>query len=111
MESLTLNQVNYYHYYHCFYCFIYLYSIQNKSYATQVESEIADDAMKKSEIDVEGWIKKHYTPYEGDATFLEGPTEKTKKLFAKAEQYLAKERENGGLYDVDTSYSFNYHFS
>ncbi|ORX37463.1 PFL-like glycyl radical enzyme, partial [Piromyces finnis] len=76
-------------------------SIQNKSYATQVESEIADDAMKKSEIDVEGWIKKHYTPYEGDATFLEGPTEKTKKLFAKAEQYLAKERENGGLYDVD----------
>eukprot|EP00833_Pecoramyces_ruminatium_P003359 jgi/Orpsp1_1/1177391/evm.model.c7180000061286.1 len=74
---------------------------QNKTYATQSTSFITDDAAAKSDIDVEGWIKKHYTPYEGDASFLAGPTEKTKKLFAKAEQYLAKERENGGLYDVD----------
>ena len=76
-------------------------SIQSKSYATQTDIPITDDAMKKKDIDVEGWIKKHYTPYEGDGSFLAGPTEKTKKLFAKAEQYLAKERENGGLYDVD----------
>ncbi|ORX37465.1 formate C-acetyltransferase [Piromyces finnis] len=101
MESLTLNQVTTTTTTTASTASSTFNSIQNKSYATQVESEIADDAMKKSEIDVEGWIKKHYTPYEGDATFLEGPTEKTKKLFAKAEQYLAKERENGGLYDVD----------
>ena len=75
-------------------------SIQTKTYATQAPS-ITGDAAAKAEIDVEGWIKKHYTPYEGDGSFLFGPTEKTKKLYAKAEQYLAKERENGGLYDVD----------
>ena len=75
-------------------------SIQTKTYATQAPS-ITTDAAAKAEIDVEGWIKKHYTPYEGDGSFLAGPTEKTKKLYAKAEQYLAKERENGGLYDVD----------
>ena len=75
-------------------------SIQTKTYATQAPS-ITGDAAAKAEIDVEGWIKKHYTPYEGDGSFLAGPTEKTKKLYAKAEQYLAKERENGGLYDVD----------
>ncbi|ORX81019.1 formate C-acetyltransferase [Anaeromyces robustus] len=75
-------------------------SQQIKTYATQAPC-ITNDAAAKSEIDVEGWIKKHYTPYEGDASFLEGPTEKTKKLFAKAEEYLAKERANGGLYDVD----------
>jgi len=73
---------------------------QIKTYSTQAPS-ITNDAATKSEIDVEGWIKKHYTPYEGDASFLSGPTEKTKKLFAKAEEYLAKERANGGLYDVD----------
>jgi len=60
-------------------------SIQSKSYATQTDIPITDDAMKKKDIDVEGWIKKHYTPYEGDGSFLAGPTEKTKKLFAKAE--------------------------
>jgi formate C-acetyltransferase len=75
-------------------------SVQTKTYATQAPC-ITKDAAAKSEIDVEGWIKKHYTPYEGDASFLAGPTEKTKKLFAKAEEYLAKERANGGLYDVD----------
>ncbi|ORY40036.1 formate C-acetyltransferase [Neocallimastix californiae] len=72
---------------------------QSKTYATA--PCITNDAAAKSEIDVEGWIKKHYTPYEGDGSFLAGPTEKTKKLFAKAEEYLAKERANGGLYDVD----------
>ncbi|OUM67318.1 hypothetical protein PIROE2DRAFT_50693, partial [Piromyces sp. E2] len=75
-------------------------AMQAKTYATQAPC-ITNDAAAKSEIDVEGWIKKHYTPYEGDGSFLSGPTEKTKKLFAKAEEYLAKERANGGLYDVD----------
>jgi formate C-acetyltransferase len=55
-------------------------SIQTKTYATQAPS-ITGDAAAKSDIDVEGWIKKHYTPYEGDGSFLSGPTEKTKKTF------------------------------
>lgn len=73
--------------------------MQSKGYATS--ADITTDAMQKSEIDVEGWIKKHYTPYLGDGSFLQGPTEKTKKLFAKAEVLLQKERDNGGLLDVD----------
>ena len=59
-------------------------SIQTMKYSSKVAPCITNDAAAKSEIDVEGWIKKHYTPYEGDASFLSGPTEKTKKLFSKA---------------------------
>ena len=33
------------------------------------------------EIDVRNFIQKNYTPYEGDDSFLAGPTERTKKLW------------------------------
>ena len=51
-------------------------------------------------LDTRIFIQNNYTPYYGDESFLVGPTEKTKKLWAKCLELLAKERENGVL-DVD----------
>ncbi len=53
-------------------------------------------------IDVRDFIQLNYTPYEGDASFLSGPTEKTLRLWDTLDkQYLAVEREKR-VYDVDT---------
>ena len=53
-------------------------------------------------IDVRGFIQKNYTPYEGDESFLVGPTETTKKLWNEVLDLFQKERENGGVLDMDT---------
>lgn len=54
------------------------------------------------EIDVRDFIQENYTPYEGDESFLVGPTEKTKKLWNEVLELYKKERENGDVLDVDT---------
>ena len=55
-----------------------------------------------NEIDVRDFIQKNYTPYEGDDNFLAGATENTKKLWSMVMELSKKERENGGVLDVDT---------
>ncbi|HHY83334.1 MAG TPA: formate C-acetyltransferase [Clostridiales bacterium] len=57
----------------------------------------------RTEIDVREFIQQNYKPYEGDESFLEGPTEATVKLWQQLSDLLKKERENGGTLDVDTS--------
>jgi len=52
-------------------------------------------------IDVRDFIQKNYTLYEGDASFLAGPTEKTQKVWAKCLELLAEELKKGVL-DVET---------
>jgi formate C-acetyltransferase len=52
-------------------------------------------------IDVRGFIKSNYTPYDGDESFLQKPTQRTKKLFAEVEALLSEERKSGGVLDVD----------
>ncbi|MEE0859148.1 MAG: formate C-acetyltransferase [Acutalibacteraceae bacterium] len=54
------------------------------------------------EINVADFIAQNYTPYLGDASFLEGPSDRTKKLCDKLQVLLDKERENNGVLDVDT---------
>ncbi len=56
----------------------------------------------QSEINVRDFIQKNYTPYEGDASFLAGPTEATKKLWDMCCELSKKEREKGGVLDMDT---------
>lgn len=56
----------------------------------------------QSEINVRDFIQKNYTLYEGDASFLEGPTDATKKLWNECCDLFKKERENGGVLDMDT---------
>ena len=53
------------------------------------------------EIDIRGFIQANYTPYTGDSSFLEGATEKTKKLWDKVLALYEEERKKGVL-DVDT---------
>lgn len=55
----------------------------------------------EKQINVRDFIQKNYTPYEGDASFLAGATENTKKLWDDVSELFKKERENGVL-DVDT---------
>ena len=54
------------------------------------------------EIDVRNFIQLNYTPYTGDASFLKGPTEATKKLWQKVLKLMEEERKKGGVLDVDT---------
>ena len=53
-------------------------------------------------VDVRNFIQTNYTPYEGDDSFLAGATEATNKLWAEVSELFKKERENGGVLDVDT---------
>ena len=53
-------------------------------------------------VDVRNFIQLNYTPYNGDDSFLSGATEATKKLWDEVSELFKKERENGGVLDVDT---------
>lgn len=53
-------------------------------------------------VDVRDFIQKNYTPYEGDDSFLAGPTEATTKLWADVMDLFAQETANGGVLDMDT---------
>ena len=52
-------------------------------------------------IDVRGFIQKNYKVYEGDKEFLEGPTEKTKKVWEKSSELIIEEIKKGVI-DVAT---------
>ena len=54
------------------------------------------------EINVRDFIQKNYTPYDGDDQFLEGPTENTTALWDQVMDLSKKEREAGGVLDMDT---------
>jgi len=53
-------------------------------------------------IDVRDFIQRNYTPYDGDDSFLAGPTEATTKLWADVMDLFAQETANGGVLDMDT---------
>ncbi|MEK0291936.1 formate C-acetyltransferase [Caldifermentibacillus hisashii] len=56
----------------------------------------------QEEVDVRDFIIKNFTPYTGDESFLEGPTESTKQLWDQVMELSKKEREAGGVLDADT---------
>ena len=56
----------------------------------------------KDEINVRDFIQENYTLYEGDDSFLAGPTEPTKALWAQVMDLNKQEREAGGVLDLDT---------
>ena len=53
-------------------------------------------------IDVADFVFNNITPYEGDASFLTGATERTKKLWDKCLEAIEEERQNGGVRSIDT---------
>ena len=54
------------------------------------------------EINVKSFIKHNYTPYDGDDSFLEGPTQDTLDLWEQVMELARAEREAGGVLDMDT---------
>ena len=56
----------------------------------------------QKEINVRDFIQRNYTPYDGDSSFLAGPTKATQKLWEECCDLFKKERENGGVLDMDT---------
>ena len=56
----------------------------------------------KEECNVREFITYNYTPYTGDESFLEGPTERTEKLWEKLQELQKAERDNGGVLDEET---------
>ena len=56
----------------------------------------------EKEINVRDFIQKNYTPYDGDDSFLAGPTQNTTDLWAMVMDLTKKEREAGGVLDMDT---------
>lgn len=53
-------------------------------------------------VDLRDFIVNNYTPYEGGADFLEGASERTKRLNEQVEELLRAENEKGGVLDIDT---------
>ncbi len=56
----------------------------------------------QKEINVRDFIQNNYTLYEGDSSFLADPTRATFDLWQKCCELFKKERENGGVLDMDT---------
>ena len=56
----------------------------------------------ENEIDVRDFIQKNYTPYNGDESFLAGPTEATNKLWDELQKLQKEERAKGGVLDMET---------
>ncbi len=56
----------------------------------------------QTEINVRDFIQKNYTPYNGNEDFLEERTQTTKQLWTEVMELYKKERENGGVLEVDT---------
>ncbi|MEE3488290.1 MAG: formate C-acetyltransferase [Bulleidia sp.] len=54
------------------------------------------------DINVRDFIQQNYTPYEGDASFLEGTTKETDTLWDEIQKLQKKERENGGVLECET---------
>ena len=55
-----------------------------------------------SEVNVRDFIQKNYTPYDGDDSFLVGPTQNTTDLWDQVLDLMKQEREAGGVLDMDT---------
>lgn len=55
----------------------------------------------ETEINVKDFVNQNITPYEGDASFLCGPSERTKRVWDICKQALKEESENNGVRKID----------
>lgn len=56
----------------------------------------------QDEVNVRDFIQNNYTPFDGDESFLAGPTDATKKLWGRLQELQAEERAKGGVLDMET---------
>ena len=64
-------------------------------------NKIFIDGLWSQEINVTSFVQTNITPYTGDASFLVGPTERTKHLWDLCLKALEEERENNGVRSLD----------
>jgi formate C-acetyltransferase len=69
---------------------------------TKEQWETFKGRLWKEEVNVRDFIQNNYTPYDGDESFLEGPTEATNTLWGKLKELQKEERAKGGVLDMDT---------
>lgn len=55
----------------------------------------------RRDIDIRDFIQQNVTPYTGNASFLKGPSERTRQLWRICQQLLQEEYKRGGVYDID----------
>ena len=60
-----------------------------------------NEGIWNKEINVSDFIKKNYTPYTGDSSFLSGTTKRTDSVRKRVEELLIEENKKGGVLDVD----------
>ena len=83
--------------------FIHFINIQEEIIVVEMkEWDGFEGRLWKEEINVRQFIQDNYTPYEGDESFLEGPTEATDKLWGALQKLQKEERAKGGVLDMDT---------
>jgi formate acetyltransferase 1 len=56
----------------------------------------------KDGVDVRKFVRENYTPYEGDESFLAGPTKSTDKLWGELQKLQKEQRAKGGVLDMET---------
>ena len=66
------------------------------------EWEAFEGRLWKEGIDVRDFIQNNYKPYDGDESFLEGPTDATDKLWGELQKLQKEERAKGGVLDMET---------
>ena len=59
------------------------------------------DGLWSKEINVSDFVSKNIAPYTGDASFLQGPTERTKRIWNLCLEALEEERANNGVRSLD----------
>lgn len=59
------------------------------------------DGLWNREINVSDFVYRNITSYDGDASFLQGPSERTKKLWNECLVALEEERQRGGVRSID----------
>ena len=64
-------------------------------------NKVFKDGLWSKEINVSDFVHTNITPYEGDASFLAGPTERTKKVWNECLKALEEERTNNGVRSLD----------
>ena len=72
-----------------------------KNFAPEWEG-FAPGRWSNTSVNVRDFIHRNYTPYDGDESFLAGPTEATRKLWEQVMDLSRQEREAGGVLDMDT---------
>lgn len=64
-------------------------------------NKIFKDGLWSKEIDVRNFVSSNITPYDGDASFLQGATERTKKVWSICLEAIEEERKNNGIRSLD----------